>query len=68
MLKGTKFSGRLPSVGLKGPGLEAMDAQSIRGDVAGAEVKREGKGKGPASKVVKQDIWTDEAEYAFLAG
>lgn len=64
MYKEYEFTGRIVSVGLHGPDKDTFEAESIANTVADARTK---KAKEKA-KVGKQDIWTDEAEFAFLAG
>jgi hypothetical protein len=63
MLKEYAFSGQLASVGMRGPSWDQTrpssdESRSSQGHNALNKNKTGG----------KQDIWTDEAEFAFLAG
>jgi hypothetical protein len=62
MLKEYEFDGRLASVGIQGPAESEGRPDSESSDSSSPS-------HFPASsKTGKQDIWTDEAEFAFLAG
>jgi len=65
MLKEYEFEGRLASVEIQGPRSIGSRGESESSDSSilsqEASVKHN-------SKSGKQDIWTDEAEFAFLAG
>lgn len=64
MYKDYKFSGKIASVGMEGPNREDLQAASNASLAMDAKNKKTKE----KSRVGKQDIWTDEAEFAFLAG
>lgn len=62
MLKEYEFKGRLASVGIKGP--TDLDLQQESEPSDSSDLSHSPR----SNKMGKQDIWTDEAEFAFLAG
>jgi hypothetical protein len=63
MLKEYEFQGRLASVGIQGPSRTEPEAHPDSGSSCTSSPTHPSSGK-----TGKQDIWTDEAEFAFLAG
>ena len=65
MLKEYEFEGRLASVGIQGPRSIGSRGESESSD---SSILSQEASVNHNSKSGKQDIWTDEAEFAFLAG